>query len=523
MEISWPLVLMVAAVSGAAVTIGLLAMYLYGSLAPVAVPKTSLFTAQDKKPVFVFDGQTLLDASPSARTILSRVIGGNSTWEGVMGFLAARFPDLPDQIEGLESNSRITLFSPHKDVNPLVLHIEKPAGLLRLTLSDSDSEAASGGDPIADQATRDELARLRQMVSLLPYPVWREDPQNRITWANRAYLDLLCRQTEQPIGWPLPAIFPPVPEGEATLRAAFGEDRKTDWFDIRFEMDDNGDRLLFAMPADAAVSAETSLREFMQTLTKTFAHLPIGLAVFDRQRQMAIFNPALADLTTLKADFLTSRPTLFAFLDHMREARMIPEPKDYRTWRKQMAEIEKAASAGLFQETWNLPGGRTYRVTGRPHPNGAMALIFEDITTEMSRARMFRANIELAQSALDLVDVAMVVFSETGVLVMSNRAYAELWNHEPSDALGAGDIAAMTAHWQSRSAPSDCWGRIEAAVTSAQNRQDWEADLRLLDGRLLSCQIRPVKGGATVVTFRPTEAAKRPAAARARSATQQPA
>ena len=44
------------------------------------------------------------------------------------------------------------------------------------------------------------------------------------------------------------------------------------------------------------MQAETALRGFMQTLAKTFAHLPTGLAIFDQHRQLALFNPALAPL-----------------------------------------------------------------------------------------------------------------------------------------------------------------------------------------------------------------------------------
>ena len=67
------------------------------------------------------------------------------------------------------------------------------------------------------------------------------------------------------------------------------------------------------MPADRLVKAETSLQEFVTTLTKTFAALPIGLVIFDRARELALFNPALMDLTLLPASFLISKPSLSPF------------------------------------------------------------------------------------------------------------------------------------------------------------------------------------------------------------------
>lgn len=527
MDISVPLVLLIASVSAGAVTLGLLAMHLYGSLRPVVVPRTSLFAMQDAAPIFVFDGQTLLDASPAARRLIGQAIGDGRTWqdgrawEGVMGFLAARFPDLAAQIDGLGSTGQITLTSTRNEVNPLVLHASRNGGLLRLTLSDADSEAARGHDPLTDRTIAEELDRLRQLGALIPYPVWREDAGGRVTWANQSYLTGLCETRDDGIGWPLPRLFPAMPPGDTRHRAQLEKGAVTQWFDISAHPDGSGETLFFATPADAAVSAEKALREFMQTLARTFAHLPIGLAVFDRQRQLAMFNPALADLTDLKADFLTMKPTLYALLDQMRERRTIPEPKDYRSWRKQMAEIEKAATAGQFQETWNLPGGRTYRVSGRPHPNGAMALIIEDITTEMSRARLFRANLEMAQSVLDTLADGIAVFSESGVLVMSNRAYADLWDHDPSDALGAGAIGSMSAHWQARSAPTETWSRIEGSVLGREAPGEWSADVRLTDGRIVSCHVRPLGAGATMVSFRLPEPADPAAVAVARDRRRQ--
>ncbi|TMV38357.1 diguanylate cyclase, partial [Thioclava sp. BHET1] len=152
-----------------------------------------------------------------------------------------------------------------------------------------------------------------------------------------------------------------------------------------------GGRLLFALPADGAVQAETSLRSFIQTLSQTFAHLKVGLAIFDRRRQLVLFNPALSELTGLEPEFLSSRPTLFSVLDAMRERRMIPEPRDYKLWRREMMELEAAAATGQYLDLWSLPGGQTYRVTGQPHPDGAVAFIIEDISEEMSVTRTLRA------------------------------------------------------------------------------------------------------------------------------------
>ena len=42
-----------------------------------------------------------------------------------------------------------------------------------------------------------------------------------------------------------------------------------------------------------------------------------------------------------------------------------------------------SAEDGLYQEIWSLPSNVTYKVTGRPHPDGAVAFFFEDISADV--------------------------------------------------------------------------------------------------------------------------------------------
>lgn len=456
---------------------------------------------------FLFDGETLIDATPAARALLSLVGLNGPPWTRLLTYLAPRFPDFETQLLRLQHEGRLTLAGNVEAGTPLVLKAEARGGLTRISLLDPEEQAASPGqDLLTEKAVQDELALLRQIMTRLPALIWREAAAGEVVWANAAYLNHAIDRLEpgQDLAWPLPRLF----ERIAALQGASGQrlrltqaDRPDHWFDIISE-DTEGGRLFIGQPVDALVQAETGLRDFTQTLTKTFAHLPIGLAIFDRQRQLALFNPALLDLSGLPPDFLSLRPTLFAFLDAMRDRNMIPEPKDYRSWRKQMTEIERAASSGHFEETWALASGQTYRIIGRPHPNGALALMFEDISTEVSRMRRYRADLELSQSVVDAVDQALAVFSPAGLLVMTNTAYNRLWGHEPADSLSAGSISALCAHWRSRSSPSPLWAEGERFATDTEESTPVSGEVRLLDGRLLECSFSALSGGSTLARFK---------------------
>jgi len=475
--------------------------------------RPSLFAPDQPATAFLFDGDRLLDATPDARSLLSDG-DENGAWPRVLARLGPMFPGLEQLLENLPRTGQMIIASGPDIIPPVLLRAEHLTGLTRLTMIDSSKDQASGQrDRTTLAALQQEVLAQRAVLALSPTLIWRENPESEVIWANHAYMiravELLSDNEE--LSWPLPRLFD-APKGGTggPPRAKIVMQGGTEWFDLT-RLPQGAETLCYAQGANATVKAEASLREFMQTLTKTFADLPIGLAIFDRTRVLQLFNPALADLTALPPEFLISRPTLSAVLDAMRTKAMLPEPKNYRSWRKHLTKLEEEASMGLFEETWSLPGGRTYRVLGRPHPNGALAFMFEDISTEMTRTRRYRADLELGQSVIDAVDEAVAVFSQGGQLVMSNLAYAQLWNHDPAILLSDAGITRLCGWWRDHTAPSLLWDDASDFVCTLGDRTAWDGEARLLDGRQIACRFRPLTGGATLITFRARTAEDGPA------------
>jgi len=463
--------------------------------------------------VFLFDDQALIDATAPARALIEATPLQGSDWSRLCAFLGPQFERFESEMARLAECGTIEMKG--SGPSPLRLKAEMISGLARITLSDPEAEGQGRMvDALSLRAMEEELDGLRETANAMSVLAWRQDERGEVTWANRAYLlqsGALTGDADDPCLWPLPRLFDLGPEtvpaqpGGAPAPARRmrldlqGQDRPM-WFDCHSVTSATGS-INFALPADATVRAETALREFVQTLTKTFAHLPIGLAIFDRQRQLALFNPALTDLTTLCPDFLSGRPTLFSFLDRLREARMIPEPKDYRSWRQQMAKLEKAASTGQYHDTWTLPSGQTYQVTGRPHPDGAVALLIEDISAEVSLTRRFRSDLELGQAVVDSLPEAIAVFSPAGVLVMSNAAYARMWGTDPATSLDEVGAAESMRLWQAGSLPNPIWAEARNFISSIGPRTDWTGEAVLKTGQRISCRFQAIAGGATLAGF----------------------
>ncbi|TJZ92343.1 PAS domain-containing protein [Paracoccus gahaiensis] len=418
--------------------------------------------------IFLFRGTVLIDATPPARALLDRIGGSQDDWTRLMRWIGPRFPEAPDRLAQLSRRARVEVLGREGQGSATLRLVAQDLtdGIWRLTVSDPAADHAGIViDSMSLQAMEEELHLLRGALDQTPMLVWRLDPDDRVTWANGAYLRRAEAQGDGAIGWPLPRLLDvprPLPGTEPVTRRAALEDRGiASWYDCHSHR--MGDHIMmFALPADAAVRAERSLREFVQTLTKTFADLPIGLAIFDQGRKLQLFNPALIDLTSLPTGFLTARPSLVDFLDQLREQRMVPEPKDYRSWRQHMANLETAAATGHHVETWSLPGGQTYRVTGRPHPDGAVAFLFENITTEISVTRRFRAELLLGAQVLDGLDDALAVFAATGQLVLSNQAYRSLWGPPPAS------LSDAIAGWEAMSAASPGLSTLRGALTLSE-------------------------------------------------------
>ncbi|ROU03183.1 PAS-domain containing protein [Histidinibacterium lentulum] len=467
----------------------------------------------------LLDGDEIEDATPPARRLLiapavSAGSGGGEK-EALIQTLSRSFPDLRARLDAIDEDGHSQIVSA---TGPEWIDLEYWDGLVRLTLHGSDDAAPGTAiSPLALSAKEEELQTLRALAEDAPQLIWQQDDRGRVIWANRSYLDLESDPASpESVRWPPRRLFPgiamPEEAGDRDCRRVqllLPKRDEAPWFDI-ISIRRGAGSIHFATDATAVVRAEAAQRNFVQTLSKTFADLAIGLAIFDRGRRLAMFNPSLVDLTGLPVDFLASRPPIEAFLDRLREARMLPEPRNYRGWREQIAALETEAADGTYCDLWSLPSGQTYRVTGRPHPDGAIAFLMEDITAEMSLTRRFRGEIDTAHAVFDAMDEGIAVFSSGGTLILANARYRAMWPlPDPQEGDGAGALLPVRdqrlpdeiARWRGACAATDLWPEIRASIRASGDREPWTAQLQRDDGRRLRLRVVPLQGGSTMVAF----------------------
>jgi len=460
-----------------------------------------------KKVSFLLEAEAVIDATPQAIALLGLPPHKDLSRSDIIAVLENTFPTLSDELAQCQDKPIIVNAC---DGTSAWLELRPANGRIQLCLGAIEGTVETAAIDIREANEDAELLTLREMVNHAPVLMWRSDPTGRLVWANDAYLtandacsDILGVTPTLPSS-PLFKELEDVPAfGNSVCRTSLKvrNDDAPRWYEVSTVKTDTG-AAQFAINVDPIVRAELAQRKFMQTLSQTFAQLSIGLAIFDRRRQLATFNPALFDMTGLPIEFLSARPTLDAFLDHLRELRMLPEPKDYATWREQFMALEAESKIGGYSESWNLPDGQTFQVTGRPYPDGAFALLFEDISAEISLTRRFRSEIETSQAVMDKIEDAIVVFSNGGNLVLSNEAYNTLWDGTSNVGFGQCDLRGELSKWQERCTPSRIWTNLREFTTQMGLRKPWTDTAILDDGRWISCHADQISGGMTMVRFR---------------------
>lgn len=408
-------------------------------------------------------------------------------WTTLRHWLEPRFGALPLRFEEIAPGE--TVRRPATDqADPGILTLTRTKTTQRVTLIDRHNNEATA---LHHARMRDEtLATCLAVLNNAPCAMRCEHLITGQTWKNAGFASF--SESEEALF--VAAAQSPTKNRVRLTCAETGEER---CFHVTKATDAHIETL-YLLDVTEVAQAEKIRREFIQTLTKTFANLTTGLAVFDRHKNLALFNPALMDLTNLPAVFLSSRPTMTQFFDRLRNNKVLPEPKNYGTWRNQIDEMIRSASDGLYFEDWSLPNGETYRVAGRPHPDGAVAFLFEDISDEIALTRRFRSQIDIRQAALDTCQQAITIIGPSNVVLLCNKPASSMLGIDPDSSFADMSIHDFMQACLERLPHDRFWTLAEAKILA---RDPSEGVIHDIAGQPHRCTIRPIRGNSVLISI----------------------
>lgn len=321
------------------------------------------------------------------------------------------------------------------------------------------------------EQVREDLSALRDTgtrAESSPVPAIETDPEGRITWHNPAAERLLRRGVDRVT---LARLEPGVRGARTQLLGSDGQ--AIGWARATTMPLPGGGKITHLEDINAQIEAESDLDSFMATLTETFAHLEQGLGIFDRDGKLTLFNPALAQMFSLDPALLARRPSLRQFLEALRQRRMVPEQRDYTDWRTRFIEASTAAGGAPLTQDWPLPSGCTLRVNVRRHPRGALAFIFQDISSQVLLETRYRSEIETTQATLEKLAEAVAVFGASGQLTYANRAFTERLGCGSMDALIGETIDTVCRAARRAGRDRGTWAALRRYVLSSEREGTW--------------------------------------------------
>lgn len=404
-------------------------------------------SASKASPVFLFEHSRLTQANAAGLRFLGQKKTGDMSWPEVRSVLAEIVPQIPVSLKALEDGATVY----PEQIEPLAHHlsIEQQAPFTRIELQ--------FGDAFNPQTPGQECLEA-------PFPIWAEADDGSLLWKNRAFnragfavhlKDALRRRARSNSN----RFSLPESRGKAPKHYRL------------FKKKVAGSTIFYAHSAEETVAAETSRQDVVQTLGKTFAQLSTGLVVFDSEGNLVLFNPAVIDLFGFSAGFLSARPSIESFFDHMRDNRMIPEPKNYVAWREQIADQISNSAENRFRENWQLPNGATIRASGLPNPEGGVGFLFEDISSQVSTTRRFRDELALSHTLLDAMDDAIAAVDALGRVVFANKSFQRYWKVDPESSFADFTVTELLNAMQRDISPKHL-GRIARFLAQSDKAQE---------------------------------------------------
>lgn len=266
--------------------------------------------------------------------------------------------------------------------------------------------------------------------------------------------------------------------------------------DTRAVLDAANTQRLHELESDIARHKAT-LNGLTETLSTTFAHMSAGLAIFNADETLHLFNPALSDSFDLDPVWLAGRPSLSSFLCKLRETRNAPEIRDFREWRGKFTEFRSTKNHQRFARQWVLPDGRIFHVTAQPHPKGAVALVFENVTERVLQERKHRRDENLNGEIFNQIAEAVAVVDTTGSITFANALFGDICDFDISDF----DQPRIDQLKRSETARKNAgfWSKVQQFASSPKRFEVWKTPFYAAGHEGLLATICALSGGATLI------------------------
>ncbi|CCW19672.1 FIG056333: sensor [Sphingobium indicum BiD32] len=434
------------------------------------------------------------DAATLAREIASAQKAGKSFALPVRGVGSSRLllvrgaPAAP----GLASNGGVVLW------------------IFDATDSQSEIQALKGQ---VDQL-RDALEALAGLVEAAPFPMWHRTPDLRLSLVNSAYVRAVDgTDAREVIGSgvelvePVSGLTPQAAAADALARGEpvermvpatiDGERRTMRVVDVPLgEAGVAG----YAVDQHELEQARVEHRRLEAAQRDLLDRLSAGVARFGPDRALRFWNQPFISLFALHQEQLADAPLFERVLDEMRDARRLPEHRDFPAWRGERRDW--FLSPDPVEENWLLQDGTHLRVYAQPLPDGGLLLIFEDRTEQVQLSSARDTLLRVRTATFDNLFESIGVFSSDGRLQMWNSRFRTVWGADEEMLATHPRIDDLMRAVQERLAKPQQSNLVRELVRAATvERKQRIGHVGFADGRIFEFAAIPLPDGNALFTM----------------------
>lgn len=324
---------------------------------------------------------------------------------------------------------------------PVALDMPGAVALWVFDATDTQSEIVRLG---GEQARlTDAFESLTGLIEAAPLAMWYRGADLRLAMVNSAYVEAVeGGSADAVVANGVELVEGTGPDGAMASAAAArqadealvtampatigGERRMLQIHDVPLT---NGGVAGFAVDIEDLEQARIGIKRFGAAQRALLDRLSAGVVQFGPNRTLTFFNQPFQRLSTLPPEWLSDAPEFDRVLERMREAKRLPEVRDFPGWRAERRDWFMAAG-GAIEEQWHLPGGAHMRVVAQPLPDGGLLVILEDRTEEVQLAGARDTLLRVRTAIYDSLFEALGVFSTDGRLQVWNDRFRHLWGLE---------------------------------------------------------------------------------------------
>lgn len=396
--------------------------------------------------------------------------------------------------------------------------------------SDSESELVTLREE-ADRA-RGDFTALVALIEAAPMPMWFRRRDGALRLVNSAYVTAVGAESAESVVEKGVELVETV-EGLTAAQVALQAAKRGAPIERMVSVTIDNQRRAFRVHdlplgeegiAGYAVDVEDleemarAFRAFREAQRSMLDQLSAGVAQFDARRRLTFANRPFQSLFKLAPTALTDPPAFERLLDAARDAKRVPEVRDFPAWRREKAAWFSANEAQ--EEAWPLADGTHMRVVAQPVPDGGLLLIVEDRTEQLRLSATRDTLLRTRTATFDSLFESVAVFAPDGRMQLWNRRFAADWGldsdfldtHPHIEAL----LGKISPHLRQPNQAKAVGDVVRAATL---DRKQTGGRIALADGRTLEFAGVPLPDGNGLLTVLDiTDSQKAEAALRDRNA-----